>query len=782
MAQAMQAAGMGGGPGAGPAQLFGGGDGGGAGGDQDMEESGSWEDGGDGDGSWEEELGADAGPAPGPAAARPHAPAQPAPAWAAALRDGWWRRRGGAGGASGAAAAAVVAAAPIAGLPEALKALSDALGMPVVSGLDSQSGPPPAGALILPLGEGSGGGVTVSSGSMDMLVSTWASRRTAAAAAAGPGGQLQLLVQAFHRAPAPAALTQGGAPLVELLRGRLAHRALQLLVDDEDDLFYDQGRYHSALLEAMASGAVPEAFLAAMAGDVASEVGAQRFDKVLRDSFASFLKLKLEEGQGGLEGPLIRLDMATREGLPLLQLLAGSMATEALALPRHKTEGGCVMGPLLGLTSMPDPTSLLSQGKVVSPAREVFASLRGYPNNQGDSAGGRHLLENYLSRVHDAGHQVLMRLVKVKAEGVPAQSGREVVMDWLAALADANNARTGGGEMGALRSVGLGASDGFCINLTAVLLRMARPFVQGALQGSPKFADLFTKHLSPSWYRTQRRRRLAEVAGVPVATLSGDRGIVEGDGGEGGDQGAKPPPPLMADDPTAAAAETSFIADVFFLTQRHLHTGLMPAVHRHNKLMEHFYRSLAASGAWPPGARAAPLEWHLAQDTALPALMHPDLAVDAVQFCALQLQWLASLLADPKQHAAFRSIPEYVVGDIDWLAFVILQGNADMLASVNIAALMRALVALLEHPELVKSLLVVSKVVHLLLVMLSPQMQVSRRADSSGGAFGSSYMRPGEAALVAAVLGAPATRELLVPALMRVYGQADFVVGLDVDR
>jgi len=66
--------------------------------------------------------------------------------------------------------------------------------------------------------------------------------------------------------------------------------------------------------------------------------------------------------------------------------------------------------------------------------------------------------------------------------------------------------------------------------------------------------------------------------------------------------------------------------------------------------------------------------------------------------------------------------------------------------------------------------------------MLSPQMQVSKRADSSGGAFGSSHMRPGEAALVAGVLGAPATRELLVPALMRVYGQADFVVGLDVDR
>lgn len=101
------------------------------------------------------------------------------------------------------------------------------------------------------------------------------------------------------------------------------------------------------------------------------------------------------------------------------------------------------------------------------------------------------------------------------------------------------------------------------------------------------------------------------------------------------------------------------------------------------------------------------------------------------------------------------------------------------------ATLMRALVALLEHPQLVRSLLVVSKVsltplycsrgwpacaaawfkcvapapplcgtptpphppnrqvVHLLLIMLSPQMDVSRRADSSGGAFTSSYMRPG---------------------------------------
>lgn len=40
----------------------------------------------------------------------------------------------------------------------------------------------------------------------------------------------------------------------------------------------------------------------------------------------------------------------------------------------------------------------------------------------------------------------------------------------------------------------------------------------------------------------------------------------------------------------------------------------------------------------------------------------------------------------------------------------------------------------------------------------------------------------GESALVANVLGTSAAQQQLVPALMRVYGQADFVVGLDVDK
>ena len=57
-----------------------------------------------------------------------------------------------------------------------------------------------------------------------------------------------------------------------------------------------------------------------------------------------------------------------------------------------------------------------------------------------------------------------------------------------------------------------------------------------------------------------------------------------------------------------------------------------------------------------------------------------------------------------------------------------------------------------------------------------------RRAYCLAGALGPSLMRPGERALVAAVLGTGAAVERLGPALMRAHAAADHVVGLDVDR
>ena len=56
------------------------------------------------------------------------------------------------------------------------------------------------------------------------------------------------------------------------------------------------------------------------------------------------------------------------------------------------------------------------------------------------------------------------------------------------------------------------------------------------------------------------------------------------------------------------------------------------------------------------------------------------------------------------------------------------------------------------------------------------------RRQSGRRSAGAQSPRGGEQALVAAVLGTGAAQEQLVPALMKAYAAADYVVGLDVDK
>lgn len=64
-----------------------------------------------------------------------------------------------------------------------------------------------------------------------------------------------------------------------------------------------------------------------------------------------------------------------------------------------------------------------------------------------------------------------------------------------------------------------GCSDAFAVNLAAVTLRFARPFVGGFWSKSPKFADLMPKHLSPAYYATQPHRLQSLGA---VSSLAGE--------------------------------------------------------------------------------------------------------------------------------------------------------------------------------------------------------------------------------------------------------------------
>jgi hypothetical protein len=267
----------------------------------------------------------------------------------------------------------------------------------------------------------------------------------------------------------------------------------------------------------------------------------------------------------------------------------------------------------------------------MSPATELFTATRSYPNNRGEVEGARGVVWGILARVVDAAHQVAKRLAGLKvrwlacvrrsrgrsgrgcacawwcvcaaserrcrppppahpcihakqAPGVPAGAGREVLLAWLAAAAAANEARTQGGEYSAHRHLG-GAPDGPMLNLTAAVLRLTKPFVAGYLAQSPKFADLFARHLSPGYY-TSHAPRLGGASREP--TLSGQRGVAASAPAAGAAAAASSSSSSsgIAPDPAAASGAASFICEVFFLAQRFMHVGLLPAVNRCADLAE----------------------------------------------------------------------------------------------------------------------------------------------------------------------------------------------------
>jgi hypothetical protein len=121
-----------------------------------------------------------------------------------------------------------------------------------------------------------------------------------------------------------------------------------------------------------------------------------------------------------------------------------------------------------------------------------------------------------------------------------------------------------------------GAPDGFMLTLTAAVLRLTKPFVSGYLTQNPKFGDLLTKHLNPSYYASHKHRLGGAVL---EATLSGQQGELSAAAAAGNNQ-QQQQQYLLAADPAAAAGAASFISEVFFVAQRYLHVGLMPAVHR----------------------------------------------------------------------------------------------------------------------------------------------------------------------------------------------------------
>ena len=119
-----------------------------------------------------------------------------------------------------------------------------------------------------------------------------------------------------------------------------------------------------------------------------------------------------------------------------------------------------------------------------------------------------------------------------------------------------------------------GTPDGPMLTLTAAVLRLTEPFVSGYFKQNPNFKDLLSRHLNPTYYTTHASR-LGSASNEP--SLSGPRGT----GGSSSSSSSRGRQVVtVAADPAAAAGQASFIAEVFFIAQRYMRVGLMPAVHR----------------------------------------------------------------------------------------------------------------------------------------------------------------------------------------------------------
>lgn len=466
-----------------------------------------------------------------------------------------------------------------------------------------------------------------------------------------------------------------------------------------------------------------------------------------------------------------RLDIVTQcPGLK--RCLAALLVREAVAAAGQRGkdfEARSVLAPLLAVSTLPSYGPDLR--RLNFPAKPCFQQLRNYPRNRGAQVDAEYAsIRRSLARVYTAAHEICKRLATMKPADCPLR-GRELIPAWLAAAAGSNAGRAEAGSyidrvLSHRQATFYSASDGFMVGALEVGLRFCRPFLdkpdkkQGALQ-----------HLDPSFYLKQHHR---------LAGGSRERSLA----------GVMPPEPSATDYPFVSpdrpdSEAPHFVAEMFFLTQRLVHTGLVPAMYRHQALAKLLKRS---SGGGDDdyddleGQAATEDQW-LLYDGMRAQLLDPEFANDTVHFMELQARWLVSLMQRGPEAAkeAFSLIPESVVRDMTaWLSFLIYNQSTELLGGMDIGVLVACLSGLLKHTHLVTSPPVHASIVQLLLAMLSPQLDY--RSIARGGALGPRRVSPAEAALVTAVLGTGAAQTDLLPALMAAYAHADHVVGLDVDR
>ena len=149
--------------------------------------------------------------------------------------------------------------------------ISEALGIPVTIHFSS--------LRLEPVSDPSQQAISLSAA--DALVRVVISRR-------GPGKQqLQVLSEAYERCAKMRSCADGSvtAPVLELLQFRLAHKGLLLIMDDDADIYYEDGQQKAELQAGLVNQTLSSSFLGGMLSCVSGEQEMEVFEPILSSSF-----------------------------------------------------------------------------------------------------------------------------------------------------------------------------------------------------------------------------------------------------------------------------------------------------------------------------------------------------------------------------------------------------------------------------------------------------------------------------------------------------------------
>ncbi|GAA5833631.1 hypothetical protein JCM3766R1_002595 [Sporobolomyces carnicolor] len=347
--------------------------------------------------------------------------------------------------------------------------------------------------------------------------------------------------------------------------------------------------------------------------------------------------------------PIAKLMPELRWWNPLRESERGAVEVKA-----EEFEYRALWGPWLRLSSFPDGAPELPQAYFPDPTSM----------GQGNIQSASTSLRGTLAGLQTLLFRILSNLVRA------SPSSRESVLDFFASVAKLNSKRA------AMRvDPRTVSTEGFIVNLHAVLLGLCEPFLDAGLTKIDK--------IDPLYYKNSSKRIDVKDETKISATQQESNAYYEDSA-----QGSHPAP--------------NFISEVFFLTAQYLHIGTMHAIKEHKGISEQIghmnrqLREMEADSSWrgtPAEAQALNAidrykkkieQWKSHLLCYEVQLLDPEYLAKCIGYTNLMMAWLVRLV-DPKgKHPhqkiefplpnktpdVFRMLPEFLIEDItEFLSF-----------------------------------------------------------------------------------------------------------------